>query len=171
MSAAEEIARQLRLRDLGGIIIVDFIDLHKGENRQLLHDTMKQLMSGDRAKHTILPLTKFGLMQITRQRVRPEAVADGKELCPTCHGTGDIIPTVLLDQQIENKIAYFTADKGLNYVKVRVSPFVKAFLTKGIISLRLKWMLKYGCYLKIVSDGSTGFIDTYFFDRKNQELL
>ena len=171
IAAAAEISRQLRLRDMGGIIIIDFIDLHKGDNRLLLFEQMKQLMSTDRAKHTILPLTKFGLMQITRQRVRPEAITEVNEVCPTCKGTGDIVPTILLDQQIESKIAYFTIEKNLHYIKLRVSPFVKAFLNEGILSLRIKWMLKYGCYIKIVSDNSTGFIDAFYFDSKNQELI
>ncbi len=171
IAAAEEISRQLRLRDMGGIIIIDFIDLHKGENRLLLFEQMKQLMSTDRAKHTILPLTKFGLMQITRQRVRPEAIAEVNEVCPTCNGTGNIVPSILLDQQIESKISYFTAEKNLYYIKLRVSPYVRAFLTKGLLSLRVKWMLKYGCYISIVSDNSTGFVETFYFDSKNQELI
>ena len=88
LAAAAEIARQLRLRDMGGIIVIDFIDLHKSENRNALVEKMRELMAGDRAKHTILPLSKFGLMQITRQRVRPETHIDVRETCPACHGTG-----------------------------------------------------------------------------------
>ncbi len=101
LAAAKEIARQLRLRDLGGIVIIDFIDLHKAQNRQTLYDEMVRLMATDKAKHTVLPLTKFGLMQITRQRVRPVAVEDVSDVCPTCNGTGKIEPTVLLDKKIE----------------------------------------------------------------------
>ena len=99
LAAAREIARQLRLRDLGGIVIIDFIDLHKAVNRQTLYDEMTKLMATDKAKHTILPLTKFGLMQITRQRVRPVAVEEVKDVCPTCGGTGKIEPTILLDKK------------------------------------------------------------------------
>ena len=102
LAAAREIARQLRLRDLGGIVIIDFIDMHKAANRQLLYEEMNKLMATDKAKHTVLPLTKFGLMQITRQRVRPVAVQDVTDVCPTCNGTGRIEPTVLLDKKIEN---------------------------------------------------------------------
>ncbi len=171
LGAAEEIARQLRLRDLGGIIVIDFIDLHKGENRQALHDKMTSLMSTDRAKHTILPISKFGLMQITRQRVRPETAPDVTETCPTCNGTGTIVPSILLDQQIENQIAYFTSDKGMKYLKIRVSPFVESYLTRGLWSIRMKWMLRYKCVIKITTDQSTGFVETKFFDRNDKELI
>ncbi|WP_304401657.1 Rne/Rng family ribonuclease, partial [uncultured Alistipes sp.] len=124
LAAAAEIARQLRLRDMGGIIVIDFIDLHKSENRTALVEKMRELMSGDRAKHTILPLSKFGLMQITRQRVRPETHIDVRETCPACHGTGKVAPAVLLADQIEKQIAYFVKEKMERFVKLRVSPVV-----------------------------------------------
>ena len=111
LAAAAEIARQLRLRDLGGIVIIDFIDLRKAQNRQALYDEMVKLMATDKAKHTVLPLTKFGLMQITRQRVRPVAVEEVSDVCPTCNGTGKIEPTVLLDKKIENQISFLTQDR------------------------------------------------------------
>ncbi len=170
LQAAAEIARQLRLRDMGGIIVIDFIDLHKADNRAKLLEKMQMLMATDRAKHTILPITKFGLMQITRQRVRPEAIGEAKETCPTCGGTGKITPSVLLDQQIENKIAYWVSDKGLKYIKLRVSPFVEAFLHKGFPSLLMKWRMKYRCKIKVVSDADTGFVETRFFDKEDNEL-
>jgi len=170
MGAAEEIARQLRLRDIGGIIVIDFIDLHKGENRSKLHDRMKELMASDRAKHTILPISKFGLMQLTRQRVRPEAAPEVKETCPTCHGTGEILPSVLLDEQIENQIAYFTSERGVKYFKLKVNPFVAAYLKRGFISLRMRWAMKYHCTIRIISDQSIGIVETKFFDREEREL-
>ena len=171
LASAEEIARQLRLRDMGGIIVIDFIDLHKGENRQALYEKMKELMATDRAKHTVLPLSKFGLMQITRQRVRPETAPEVKETCPTCHGTGPIMPSVLLDQQIENKIAYFASDRGVKYIKVKVSPFVASYLTRGLVSIRLRWMWKYRCMVRIVSDQSTGLVETKFYGKDGRELV
>ncbi len=143
LAAAEEIARQLRLRDMGGIIVVDFIDLHKSENRQALFDKMTTLMATDRAKHTILPLSKFGLMQITRQRVRPEAIAEATETCPYCNGTGTVSPTLLMDKQIEDKILYYSQKKGIRNLTIEASPYVAAFLTKGFPSLRLRWALTY----------------------------
>lgn len=171
LAAAKEIARQLRLRDLGGIVIIDFIDLHKAVNRQTLYDEMTKLMATDKAKHTILPLTKFGLMQITRQRVRPVAVEEVKDVCPTCGGTGKIEPTILLDKKIENNISYLTIDRGHKYLKLKVSPYVSAFLHRGVWSLRLRWMWRYKTWLHIVADQSVGIVDTRFFDKRGKQLL
>ena len=171
LAAAAEIARQLRLRDMGGIIVIDFIDLHKSENRNALVEEMRKLMAADRAKHTILPLSKFGLMQITRQRVRPETQVDMREVCPACHGTGTVTPAALLDEQIENQIAYFAQDRGERYIRVRVNPVVAAFLKKGLFSLRLRWMMRYKCFIRIVANSHTGIIETKFFDRRNKELV
>ena len=149
LAAAKEIARQLRLRDLGGIVIIDFIDLHKAQNKQALFDEMVKLMATDRAKHTVLPLTKFGLMQITRQRVRPVAVESVSDVCPTCNGSGKIEPTVLLDKKIENQISFLTQDRGHKFIKLVVSPYVAAFLRKGLWSLRRRWEWKYKVRLEI----------------------
>jgi len=171
LAAAKEIARQLRLRDLGGIVIIDFIDLHKAANRQLLYDEMTKLMATDRAKHTILPITKFGLMQITRQRVRPVAVQDVKDVCPTCGGTGKIEPTILLDKKIENNISYLTIDRGYKYLRLKASPYVSAFLRHGFYSLRMRWMKRYGVWLKIEEDQSIGIVDTHFYDKKGTLLI
>ncbi len=170
LAAAAEIARQLRLRDMGGIIVVDFIDLHKGENRQVLYDKMTQYMATDRAKHTILPLSKFGLMQITRQRVRPEAISEAKEVCPYCNGTGTVSPTLLIDKQIENRIAYYTEKKGIMNLTVKASPYVAAFLRQGFPSLRLKWMWKYKCWVRVKTDQALGVAETKIMDIKGREL-
>ena len=171
LAAAAEIARQLRLRDMGGIIVIDFIDLHKSENRTALVEKMREMMANDRAKHTILPLSKFGLMQITRQRVRPETHIDMRETCPACHGTGLVTPAALLDTQIEKQIAYYAKEKKLDYIKLRVNPVVAAFLTKGVFSLRLRWMLKDRCAIRIVKNTTTGIIETRYFNRKDEELF
>ena len=170
LAAAREIARQLRLRDLGGIVIIDFIDLHKAVNRQTLYDEMTKLMATDKAKHTILPLTKFGLMQITRQRVRPVAVEEVKDVCPTCGGTGKIEPTILLDKKIENKISYLAQDAGHKYIKLRVSPYVSTYLNHGLWSLRRRWMWKYKIQLKIVADQSVGIVDVHYYDKEGKDL-
>ena len=170
-AAADEIARQLRLRDMGGIIVVDFIDMAEAANRQKLFEHMTKAMANDRAKHNILPLSKFGLMQITRQRVRPETHIDMRETCPACHGTGLVTPAALLDTQIEKQIAYYAKEKKLDYIKLRVNPVVAAFLTKGVFSLRLRWMLKYRCAIRIVKNTTTGIIETRYFNRKDEELF
>lgn len=171
LAAAKEIARQLRLRDLGGIVIIDFIDLHKAQNRQTLYNEMVQLMAGDKAKHTVLPLTKFGLMQITRQRVRPIAIENVSDTCPTCHGTGRVEPIILLDKKIENQISFLTQDRKQKYIKLLVSPYVAAFLTKGFISLRRRWSWKYKVKLEVVADQSVGMIDVHYHDKKDNDLI
>ncbi len=171
LSAAAEIARQLRLRDMGGIVIVDFIDMHKAENRQKLYEKMQQLMATDKAKHTILPLTKFGLMQITRQRVRPEAISEAKEVCPTCGGSGKISPSILYDKQIENQIAYYTEEKGIRWIKIVASPMIAAYLRRGFWSIRTKWQFKYGCRIMIREDQSLGMLETKILDKKGRTLM
>ena len=171
LAAAKEIARQLRLRDLGGIVIIDFIDLHKAQNKQVLFDEMVKLMSTDKAKHTVLPLTKFGLMQITRQRVRPVAIENVSDVCPTCDGSGKIEPTVSLDRKIENQISFLTQDRGHKYIKLVVSPYVAAFLKKGVGSVRRRWEWKYKVRLCIAEDQSMGIIDVHYHDRKDNDLI
>lgn len=171
LAAAKEIARQLRLRDLGGIVIIDFIDLHKAQNRQLLYEEMTKLMATDKAKHTVLPLTKFGLMQITRQRVRPVAVEDVTDACPTCGGTGRIQPTILLDKKIENQISFLAEDRKQKFVELRVSPYVSSYLKRGFVSLRRRWQWKYKIRIRVTSDQSVGIIDIHYLDRTGKSLI
>ena len=171
LAAAAEIARQLRLRDFGGIIIIDFIDMHKAQSRQMLYDEMHRLMATDKARHTILPLTKFGLMQITRQRIRPVAIKDIQEVCPTCGGTGKIEPTVLLDRKIENQLSLLAEEHGERFVNLVVSPYVAAYLKRGIISLRTRWALRYGMIIKITASQGTGMVDVKYLDSKGENML
>ena len=128
-------------------------------------------MATDKAKHTILPLTKFGLMQITRQRVRPVAVDDVSDVCPTCNGTGRVEPTVLLDKKIENQVQFLAKDRGVKYIRLRVSPYVASYLKQGVWSLRMKWMLRYGVRINIVADQSMGMIDVRYLDRQGMALI
>jgi ribonuclease G len=151
-NAAEEIARQLRLRDMGGIVIIDFIDMDDSAHRLQLYKHMQELMEGDRAKHTILPLTKFGLMQITRQRVRPATEINTTEVCPTCNGTGKVGPTILFDEAVERQLAYFVKERKISSFLLKVSPIFEAYLTRGFNSIRRKWCRKYGCKIKIEGD-------------------
>ena len=171
LGAADELARQLRLRDMGGIIVVDFIDMNLAEDRQMLYERMCKNMQKDRARHNILPLSKFGLMQITRQRIRPVAVKDIQDVCPTCGGTGKIQPTVLLDRKIENQISLLTQERGHRYIKLVVSPYVAAFLNKGVWSLKLRWEWRYKAWIEIVADQSVGIVDVHYRDRHDNELL
>jgi len=151
INAADEIARQLRLRDMGGIVIVDFIDMEDNEHKIQLFKHMSELMASDRAKHTVLPLTKFGLMQITRQRVRPVTEIDTSEECPTCHGTGKVGPTVLFDETLERQLAYYVKERKITNFVLKVNPVFAAYLTKGWNSIRRGWMKKYKCSLKVMS--------------------
>ncbi len=148
-NAAEEIARQLRLRDMGGIVIIDFIDMDDSNHRLQLYKLMQDLMAGDRAKHTVLPLTKFGLMQITRQRVRPATEINTTEVCPTCNGTGKVGPTILFDEAVERQLAYYVKERKLDSFVLKVSPIFEAYLTRGFNSIRRKWCRKYGCRIRI----------------------
>ena len=170
MNAATEIARQLRLRDMGGIIVIDFIDMHKSVNRQALFERMKEAMSSDRAKHTILPLSKFGLMQITRQRVRPAMEIETGEVCPTCGGSGKIHSSILFEEKLASMVAHQVKDNKHKKLLLHVHPFVAAYLTQGLFSIRRKWALKYGAKLKIVPDMSIGYIDAKFYDPSGEEL-
>ena len=145
--------------------------MHKAQSRQMLYDHMRQLMATDKARHTILPLTKFGLMQITRQRIRPVAVKDIKEVCPTCGGTGKTIPSVLIDKQIENQIAYYAIEKRMRSLRIVVNPIMAAYLTKGgLCSIRRKWCRRYLCRIKLLVDQSMGIIEFKLVDKKRKEL-
>lgn len=170
LEAAAEIARQLRLRDMGGIIVVDFIDMQSAENKQLLHDRMKELMANDRAKHNILPLSKFGIMQITRQRVRPEMNIVTNEKCPACLGTGEIKPAILITDEIEGRLAYLVDKIKTRKIYLNVHPFVAAYLTKGLFSVRMKWNLKYGIRLKVQPVTSYHLLEYHFFDSSDNEI-
>jgi ribonuclease G len=152
LEAAKEIARQLRLRDMGGIIIVDFIDLHEAKHRQELYEALVEAMANDRAKHTILPPTKFGLIQITRQRVRPETEVQVQEKCPVCDGEGKIRPSILYIDEIEDHLKYLLVDQNENHLTLQVHPFIYSYLCiDGLFSIRRKWMKKYGKKFKVQS--------------------
>ena len=168
LGAADELARQLRLRDMGGIIIVDFIDMKLPEDRQLLYERMCKNMQKDRAKHNILPLSKFGLMQITRQRVRPAMSVNVDELCPTCFGKGTIKSSILFTDTLESKIDTLVHKIGMRKFYLHVHPYVAAFINKGLFSLKLRWRLKYGFGVNIVSSQKLAFLQYEFFDANRQ---
>ena len=170
LGAADELARQLRLRDMGGIIVVDFIDMKKAENRQALYERMKENMKQDRSKHNILPLSKFGLMQITRQRVRPAMDVTVDETCPSCFGTGVVKSSVLFTDKLESKIAILVNDLGVKKVRLHVHPYVAAFIDKGFVSLKRKWQMKFGFGLKIIPDQILAFLQYVFYDSENHEI-
>lgn len=168
--AAEEIARQLRLRDMGGIVIVDFIDMDSPEHRNELFKYMKTLMESDRAKHNVLPLTKFGLMQITRQRIRPVTEINTTEKCPLCHGTGKITSTVVIDEQIERQIADLV-EKGHKTFTLSLSPILGAYLSRGLNSYIFRWKRKYKCKIKVVEVTDHSILQYEITDETGKALI
>ena len=170
LGAADELARQLRLRDMGGIIVVDFIDMAQAENRQKLYERMCENMQHDRAKHNILPLSKFGLMQITRQRVRPAMNINVEEECPTCGGTGKIKASLLFVDMIENKIDMMVNRLKIKKFYLHIHPFVEAYINKGFLSRKLLWKLKYGFGVHIVPNQQLSFLEYKFYDKDKQEI-
>ncbi len=170
LRAADEIVRQLRLRDMGGIIVIDFIDMNKAEHRQALYDHMREIMANDRARHNILPLSKFGLMQITRQRVRPALDIVTTEACPSCYGKGEVQPSLLFTDTLKEKIEYL-----LNTLKVKgfimyVHPYVDAYLKKGIWSIYRRWRMKMGFKFRILPDQSLAYLQYRVIDSKRNEI-
>jgi ribonuclease G len=170
LAAADEVARQLRLRDMGGIIVVDFIDMHKNEHRQKVYDRMKDAMSSDKTKHNILPLSKFGLMQITRQRVRPEMHIETAETCPTCNGSGQVQPPILFPELVKNELSVLIEENQLSMVEVHLHPFVATYLKKGINSEERKWRRQLGCKVKIQSVDELHFLEYRIFNAEGLEL-
>ncbi len=168
LGAADELARQLRLRDMGGIIIVDFIDMKLPEDRQLLYERMCKNMQKDRARHNILPLSKFGLMQITRQRVRPAMSVNVEEVCPTCFGKGTIKSSLLFTDTLENKIDSLVNKIGIRKFFLHVHPYVAAYINKGVFSLKLQWQMKYGLGVHVIPSQKLAFLQYEFYDTNKQ---
>ena len=169
--AAQHIALQLRLRDMGGIIVVDFIDMYTSEHRQQLMETMREAMSDDRARHNILPISKFGLMQITRQRVRPELSEQVVEKCPVCKGSGEIAPSILFDDELFNNLSHIVENEKLKRIVLRVHPYIAAYLKRGMFSMRWKWCWRLMCSIKVVADSSFSFFEAKVFNKYGEEII
>jgi len=173
LEAAVEVARQLKLRDMGGIIVVDFIDMHNQENRKLLFDKLKEEMKTDRAKHNILPPSKFGLIQITRQRLRPEVNVEVLETCPSCNGTGKIQPSLLFVDQIENTLRFIIKEQNLKKLTLNVHPYIEAFIKKGgfLRSLQWKWYFEHKQWITVRGMASYGFMEFKFQNNDLDEIV
>jgi ribonuclease G len=171
LEAAEEIARQLRLRDIGGIIVADFIDMKLPENKRKLMEKMEEFMRPDRAKHAVLPISKFGLMQITRQRMKPEMNINTQEVCPSCNGTGKISSTLLLEDEIEKNLSYLITHKHSN-LTIIVNPIIYAYLTKGFMWKKIisQWRKKYKQKINIVSNTNYHLTEFRFFNQHDEEI-
>ncbi len=170
LEAAREIARQLRLRDMGGIIVVDFIDMKNQDNKKLIYKTMKDEMADDKAKSTVLPLSKFGLMQITRERVRPQMNIATKEVCPTCNGTGKITASILVSDLIEKNLDHLLVKQNEKDLVLAVHPYLYAYFTKGLFSKRTRWYMKYKKWIKMTSDSSMPVTEFKFLNREGEEI-
>ncbi len=170
IAAADEIARQLRLRDMGGIIVIDFIDMHENANKQKLYEHMTKAMASDRAKHNILPLSKFCLMQITRQRVRPALDVQTSETCPACFGTGVVKPSILFTDSLERKVDCLVNKHHVKKFTLHVHPYVAAYLNKGFFPLSWQWKMRYTHSLRIVPNQSLAFLEYKFYDEEKNEL-
>jgi len=175
LEAAAEIARQLRLRDMGGIIVVDFIDMRNLDYRRMLHEKLKEFMKADRAKHNILPPSKFGLIQITRQRVRPEMNVEVTETCPSCGGTGKVQPSVLFVDQIESALRFIVKEQNVKKLALGVHPYIEAFITKkpGFLKPNLlgKWKKEYGCQVDLRPMNAFGFMEYKFYNELEDEII
>ncbi|NJN41023.1 MAG: Rne/Rng family ribonuclease [Flammeovirgaceae bacterium] len=169
--AAKEIARQLQLRDMGGIIVVDFIDMRHAKNKSLIHKIMKdEMAANDRAKHTVLPLSKFGLMQITRERVRPQMNIVTKETCPSCNGTGSISASILVTDLIEQHVQHLFVKQNEKHLVLAVHPFLHSYYSHGMISKRMRWFFKYKKWVNLVRDSSLGITEFKFVNREGEEI-
>ena len=170
IESAKEIARQLRLRDMGGIVIVDFVDMDLAENRKKLFEVMSEEMKKDKARHTILPLSKFGLMQITRQRVRPAVEVDVQEKCPFCDGTGTIKSSLVVIDEIESNLRYLSQTQNIKKLSIVTHPYIEAYLTKGFRSIRRGWSKEFGLSLKIIPSESCHLLDFKFLNFNGDEI-
>jgi len=170
LKAADEIARQLRLRDMGGIIVIDFIDMNKAEHRQTLYEHMREIMANDRARHNILPLSKFGLMQITRQRVRPALDIATSETCPSCFGKGEIQPSLLFTDKLGEKLEYLVNNLKVKKFNMYVHPYVEAYIKKGMFSLYGKWRRRFGRGFKVIADESLAYLQYRVVDDSGKEI-
>jgi len=167
--AASEIARQLRLRDMGGIIVVDFIDQNKAENRKKLFNHLKSEMQEDRAKHKILPPSKFGLIQITRQRVKPEMNIKTREENPSNNSGNEVEAPIVLINKISEDIEGLI-NKGRNNIYLNIHPFIAAYLEKGYPSVRLNWYFKHKIWIKIVPRDAYKYLEYRFLDENGKTI-
>lgn len=170
LESAAEIARQLRLRDIGGIIIIDFIDMKQPENKKTLFKRMQDSMENDKAKHTILPLSRFGLLQITRQRDKPVLEIKTQEKCPTCNGSGNIKSSILLMDDIEDNISYLFNEMNMTGLKLYVHPYIEGYIKKGWFNKQWQWYKQYKKWLKVYANNDYSLTEYHFFDKLNEKI-
>ncbi|MDX1445928.1 Rne/Rng family ribonuclease [Lishizhenia sp.] len=170
IEAAEELARVLQLRDMGGIVAVDFIDMHEKENNRALYEKMKEFMKPDRAKHNILPPSRFGVIEITRQRTRPETDINTNETCPACNGTGEVTASILFTEEIETNLDFLIQDKKETDITLLVHPYIEAYFKRGLISKQVKWFFKYKKWIPVRGITANHFMEYSFVNKKNEKI-
>lgn len=170
LEAAEELARVLRLRDMGGIICVDFIDMHKRDNNKLLYNKLRELLKQDKAKHSIIPPSKFGVVEITRQRVRPVTDIETSEGCPTCNGTGKIQASIMFADEIENKLKYLLEEKKEKKLTLIVHPYLESYFKKGLVSKQWKWYFQFKKWVTIQPNNSNHILEYQFLDGTGKKI-
>ena len=152
------------------MIVIDFIDMKNPDHKKALNNRMIELMEKDRAQHTILPLSKFGLMQITRERVRQALTINTDETCPTCNGSGKVQPTILLTDEIERDLIYLLTNKSISKVNLSVHPYVYAYLMKGLVNIRVKWYFKHKKWVNIRQNSNFALTEYRFYDVAEDEI-
>ena len=151
-------------------MVIDFIDMRKAANRKIVYEKVKEEMNSERSKFTVLPLSKFGLMQITRQRVRPEMSIVTQENCPSCDGTGKIGASILVSDEIEKNIDFIFSKQNEKRISVSVHPYLYAYFTKGLPSRQQKWFLKYNKWVKLVEDSSSAIMAFEIHDLQGEKI-
>ena len=170
LEAAEELARVLRLRDMGGIICVDFIDMHKRDNNKMLYNKLRELLKQDKAKHSIIPPSKFGVVEITRQRVRPVTNIETSEGCPTCGGTGKIQASIMFADDIERKLKFLLEEKKQKKITLVVHPYLESYFKKGIISKQRKWFMQFKKWIAVRANNSNHILEYKILDGAGEEI-
>ena len=173
LECAEEIARILRLRDMGGIICIDFIDMNDRANQKKLFEALKKAMADDKAKHNILPPSRFGVVEITRQRVREVTNITTAEKCPSCGGKGVVEAPILFTDTLENKLRFLSEDKKMAFVHLIVHPMVAAYLKQGgfFNSIIRKWRKQYNMKIKLEANSSIQFLEYHFHNTHGEEVV
>ncbi len=169
LEAAREVCRQLRLRDIGGLIVVDFIDLEDDKNKKKIYDEMKKELRKDRAKMTVLPMTEFGLVQITRQRIRQSIQLSFSEACPTCGGTGLVQSKATTINQIERWIKRFKSESKEFRLELRVNPTIAQYLSQGTFSRMTKIQFKFFVKVRMIPDAALTMEDFRFTSIKQKK--
>ncbi len=171
LDAANEIARQVKLRDMGGIIVIDFIDTKDNANKKKIVSALVAAMKNDKASHTVLPMSRFCLVQLTRERVRPETNIATEEKCPMCKGSGYVSSSQNIEDDIESSVKYLAHSLNIKKVKLVTHPFLAAYFTRGLISRRIKWLFEYKIKVKLVADPALHYGEFHIFDSHDEEII